>query len=71
MKTLALSEKTFRIIKELKEKENSKSFDELVMALIMKKEKVPKSMFGALKGRTKSFTKKERRALWKDSERDF
>ena len=69
MKTIALKEKTFNLIKELKEKEKLSSFDKLITDLVMHKEKIPKSMFGALKGKTKSFTRKEREELWKDENR--
>jgi len=69
MKTIALKERTFNLIKELKEKENAGSFDKLIIELIMHKENIPKSMFGALKGKSKPFTRKEREALWKDENR--
>ena len=69
MKTIALKERTFILIKELKEKEKAGSFDKLIIELIMHKEKIPKSMFGALKGKAKPFTRKEREALWKDENR--
>ena len=69
MKTIALKERTFELIRELKEKEKAESFDKLIIELIMHKEKIPKSMFGALKGKTKSFTRKEREELWKDENR--
>ncbi len=69
MKTIALKERTFNLIRELKEKEKSRSFDKLIIELIMHKEKIPKSMFGALKGKTKSFTRKEREEIMGDDER--
>ena len=69
MKTIALKERTFNLIKELKEKENAGSFDKLIIELIMHKEKIPKSMFGALRGKSKPFTRKEREELWKDENR--
>lgn len=71
MKTIALKERTFELIKELKKNERISSFDKLILALIMKKEGISEDMFGALKGKTKSFTRKEREELWKDSARDF
>ena len=71
MKTIALKERTFNLIRELKEKEKVASFDKLIISLIVKKENIPDSMFGSLKGKTKPFTRKEREKLWKDSERDF
>ncbi len=71
MKTIALKEKTFNFVKELKEREKISSFDKLITHLIMKKEGIPKDMFGALKGKTKSFTRKERKELWGDPKRDF
>ncbi|MEX0920441.1 MAG: hypothetical protein WDZ69_02560 [Candidatus Pacearchaeota archaeon] len=69
MKTIAIKEKTFHLIKELKEKEKVKSFDKLLENLIIHKEKVPQKMFGALKGKTKSFTRKEREEIMGDEER--
>ena len=69
MKTIALKERTFNLIKELKEKEKAQSFDKLIVELIMHKEKIPKSMFGALKGKAKPFTREERKKLWKDDQR--
>lgn len=71
MKTIALKEHTFNLIRDLKEKEKAESFDKLITELILHKEKIPKSMFGALKGKSKPFTRKEREEIWKDSERDF
>ena len=71
MKTIALKDRTFNLMKELKEKHKMKSFDKLIIQLIIKKESVEDSMFGVLKGKTKGFTPKERREMWKDSERNF
>ena len=71
MKTIALKERTFNLIRDLKEKEKMSSFDVLILKLIMKKEGIDEDMFGSLKGKTKSFTRKEREKLWKDSERGF
>ncbi len=69
MKTIALKEKTFNLIKELKEKENSRSFDRLIRDLIMKKEGIKKDMFGSLKGKTKPFTRKEREEIMGNDKR--
>lgn len=69
MKTIALKEKTFELISDLKKKQRVSSFDKLIINLIMKEEGVPESMFGALKGKTKSFTRKEREEIWRDSNR--
>ncbi len=71
MKTIALKEKTFELISELKKRQKISSFDKLIINFIMKEKQVKDSMFGALKGKTKSFTKKEREKIWKDSERNF
>lgn len=65
MKTIALKEKTFQVLQELKKKEKAESFDELLTNLIVKPN-TPKSLFGSLKGKTKSFTRKEREDIWKD-----
>lgn len=70
MKTIALSEKTFELIKELKERERESSFDKIIINLIHEKEKIDPSLFGSLKGKTKSFTSKERREIWKDKQRE-
>lgn len=69
MKTIALKEKTFNLIKELKERKKFSSFDKLIIKLVMKEEGVKDSMFGVLKGKTKPFTRKEREEIWKDSNR--
>lgn len=68
MKTIALQEKTFEMLEEMKKKEKVKSFDSLLLEMIRKKEKIPESMLGSLKGKTKSFTKKERKEMWRDHE---
>ncbi len=69
MKTIALKEKTFELIKDLKEREKQSSFDEIILTLIHQKEKIDKSLFGSLKGKSRSFTTKERIKIWKDNER--
>jgi len=69
MKTIALKEKTFNLIKELKEKHKMKSFDNLIIDLIITKEKIPKDMFGSLKGKAKPFSRKERKEIMGEDER--
>ncbi|MBI2451901.1 hypothetical protein HYV50_02360 [Candidatus Pacearchaeota archaeon] len=69
MKTIALKERTFDLLKELKEKEKSESFDELVLELVIRRENIPDSMFGSLKGKTGGFKSEERIRLWKDENR--
>jgi hypothetical protein len=59
------------LLKELKEKIRTRSFDELIIELDLEKEEVPKSKFGTLKGKTKKFTYKEREEMWKDEYRDW
>lgn len=66
MKTIALSEKTFELLQKMKAEKNADSFENIVIELIIEKDKVPKSMFGSLKGKTKTFTSKERGSLWKE-----
>ncbi len=70
MKTIAVKEKTFNLLQDLKKKENAESFDELVLELIIEREKVPESLFGTLKGKTGGFTRQERKKLWKDKSRE-
>ena len=51
MKTIALNDATWEKLKHMKEKEDTGNFNELIEKLIKKAENVPKSMFGADKGR--------------------
>jgi hypothetical protein len=69
MKTIALNEKTFELISKLKEKEGISSFDKLVLKLVLEAEGISYSMRGALKGKVKSFTAKERKEIWEDNKR--
>jgi len=70
MKTIALKEHTFELLENVKEKEKIKSFDILILELIRYRKKIPKSMFGSLKGKTKPFTSEDRREMWKDHDID-
>lgn len=65
MKTIALKEKTFQILEELKRKKKAESFDKLITNLIVKP-CVPDSMRGSLKKKAKTFTDKEREDMWKE-----
>lgn len=69
MKTIALNERTFELLRDLKSRLNRRSFDELVVELVHEKEGSPKSLRGSLKGKAKSFTTKERDRIWKDENR--
>ncbi len=69
MKTIALKEKTFEILRELKERKKIESFDKLLLEMIIKEEQVQKDLFGSLKGKTKKFSSKERDKIWKDNQR--
>ena len=69
MKTIALNEQTFNLIRDIKERENVASFDKLILDLILKKEGVDDSLFGSLKNKTKSFSSNERKGLWQDTNR--
>ena len=69
MKTIAVEERTFHLLRELKSKMKADSFNQLLLDLVINEEQVPKSLFGSLKGKTKSFTSKERKRIWKDKER--
>lgn len=66
MKTIAISDRTFEVLKRLKEKKNVKTFENLVIDLIIEGERIPSNLFGSLKGKTKSFTSKERENIWKE-----
>ena len=65
MKTIALKEKTFQILQDLKEKEKAESFDKLISDLVIKP-CIPSSMKGSLKGKAKPFTRKEREEMWRE-----
>ncbi|MBI2110043.1 hypothetical protein HYT58_02640 [Candidatus Woesearchaeota archaeon] len=64
MKTIALQERTFEILEELKKEKKSQSFNELILKLVTENKKIPKSMFGSLKGKDKEFTTEERHKIW-------
>lgn len=68
MKTVALSERTFQILKGLKESEKV-SFDKLIYELVISENETPQSMFGKLKGKAKPFSHEERKQFWEDKER--
>lgn len=68
MKTVAINEKTFQLLKSLKESEKA-TFDSVIYNLVVSEKKTPASMFGALKGKSRPFTDEERRKLWEDKER--
>lgn len=69
MKTIALKERTFEILMDLKNNKKSKSFDELIVQLVIDKKGLPESMFGSLKGKLGKFTSKDRKEMWEDDER--
>ena len=69
MKTIALHEKTFEMLDDLKKQKKAESFDKLVKIMILEENKTADSMFGVLKGKMKHFTTKERDGLWKDKNR--
>ena len=71
MKNIALKEKTFELLKDIKEQENMRSFDKLVFNLIIEVKKMPKSMFGNFKDKIRPFSTKERQEMWKDLEREL
>jgi len=64
MKTIALKEETFQILKNLKEKRKIDTYDKIIVELVVKEEKIPYSMKGFLKGKAKPFTHKEREGMW-------
>jgi len=64
MKTIALQEKTFKMLEELKDKWKTASFNELILKIVQEANKTPKSLFGALKEKTKRFTAEERHKIW-------
>ncbi len=70
MKTIALKEKTFRLLKDLKNEMSIRSFDKIVFELVTDKKNLPDSLFGKLKGKAKPFTLRERTELWKDIDRE-
>ena len=69
MRTIAVKERTFELLRDLKHKNKKASFDELMIELVHNKESSPKSLRGSLKGKAKRFTSIERKKIWKDKER--
>ena len=65
MKTIAVSEKTFELLRSIKETEKG-TFDKVIYDLVISEKKIPKSMFGAFKAKGKPFTDKERNDMWRD-----
>jgi predicted CopG family antitoxin len=47
MTTVQVSEKTLQLLKKLKEEMQAKSNDDVIMALISERKKIPKTMFGS------------------------
>jgi predicted CopG family antitoxin len=70
MKTIALDERTFRLLEELKRRKKASSFNEVVLEMIAEENEVPDSLFGSLKGKTGGFSPKERKNIWKDKYRE-
>lgn len=66
MKTIALKEKTYELLGELKEKGKAASFNELILSMIQRTKKTPDSLFGSLKNKTKRFTTEERHNIWRE-----
>lgn len=56
-------------IKAIRERGWTKSFDEILLDLVMKGQHIPASLLGSLKGKTKSFSIKERDKIWEDSQK--
>ena len=69
MKTIALNERTFELLRDLKSRLNHRSFDKLIIELVHTKECSPKSLRGSLKGKAKRFTRKEREDIMGDNNR--
>lgn len=68
MKTIAVKEKTYGLLEELKEKQKTSSFNELILSMIQKTKNTPLSLFGSLKGKTKKFTTSERHEIWREEQ---
>ncbi|MEK6904588.1 MAG: antitoxin VapB family protein [Nanoarchaeota archaeon] len=64
MKTIALQERTYELLDELKKKEKTPSFNELILRIIRRTKETPVSLFGTLKEKTKRFTTAERHEIW-------
>ena len=64
MKTIALQERTFELLEDLKEKKKAHSFNEVIMKMIEEEKETPQSLFGSLKGKSKRFTTQERHNIW-------
>lgn len=70
MKTIALDERTFRLLEDLKRKRKASSFNEVVLELVVDEKQIPESLFGSLKKKTGGFSSKERKNIWRDRTRE-
>lgn len=66
MKTIALSEHTFELLKALKQRERLRSFELLVRQLMCQHNGVSHSLLGILKGKAKPFNSDDRKKIWRD-----
>ncbi|MBS3089499.1 hypothetical protein J4461_01295 [Candidatus Pacearchaeota archaeon] len=57
--TIAIKERTAQLLMQLKRKLEAKSFDEIILAMIKEKEKIPSSRFGSQPA-LKKFTEREK-----------
>ena len=48
--TIQVSDTTRQVLERLKEQQHAASYDQIIQQLVQKQNKVPTSMFGALKG---------------------
>ena len=58
MKTIALKEKTFGLLEELKRELDARTFEEVILRIVRRMRKVPKNMFG-IDMKMKPFSEKE------------
>lgn len=58
--TVQVSVKTRQTLNLLREKRHAKTYDQLIKQSLDKQSRIPKSMFGALKGKNLKWTKADR-----------
>jgi len=66
MKTIAIHEKTYELLEKLKEKAKTSSFNKLMLKIIREATETPKSLFGALKYKSKRFTTLFKRRIYNE-----
>ncbi|MBU0757816.1 MAG: hypothetical protein KKF44_07120 [Nanoarchaeota archaeon] len=64
--TIQVKDTTLQMLKDLKEKENAKTYDEVISNIVKEKMNVKESMFGTLKGKKFKWNKETDRLKFRE-----